>query len=406
MSMNQQCHLTCDDLSSIISQNQMKAIKKLSSGKILWGGTGSGKSRTSIAYYYTQECKMMSDPKPLYIITTAKKRDDEEWFDELELFKLMDGGPLIVVDSWNNISKYINVKDAFFIFDEQRLVGKGAWVKAFQYISKHNNWILLTATPGDRYQDYIPVFIANGFYRNKTEFGRRHIVYSRFTKYPSIEKYLDTEYLDGLISYLLVELPSDKHTVKHYIYKVVDYDKDLVQWINKNRKDPETNEPFKQATNLFYATRKAVNNTEYRDLAVLEILESSPKAIIFYNFDYERDRLIELCNNNNIIFSEWNGHKHQTIPNTDSWCYLVQYTAGAEGWNCITTDTIIFYSLNYSYKTTIQSIGRIDRMNTPYVDLYYYFIKTDAWIDRAIFKALREKKKFNENVFYKKLKLA
>ena len=46
-----------------------------------------------------------------------------------------------------------------------------------------------------------------------------------------------------------------------------------------------------------------------------------------------------------------------------------------------------------------QSAGRIDRLNTPFTDLYYYHLKTRSGIDLAIAKALKEKRKFNESSF-------
>ena len=46
-----------------------------------------------------------------------------------------------------------------------------------------------------------------------------------------------------------------------------------------------------------------------------------------------------------------------------------------------------------------QAAGRIDRLNSPYRDLYYYHLKSRSGIDIAISKALGQKKQFNERKF-------
>lgn len=393
---------------------QEKAINQMTNGCILCGGVGSGKSRTAIAYYF-RVCgggwkdgyTPMKHPKDLYIITTAKKRDSLEWEGELGPF-LMSVNPeatmykhKIVIDSWNNIGKYSGVRDSFFIFDEQRLVGSGAWVKAFYKIAKSNNWILLSATPGDTWSDYIPVFVANGFYKNKTEFTREHCVYSRFTKYPKIDRYVNTNRLIRLRDRILVDMDFKRQTISHHEDVYVNYDIHTYKELIRTRWDIWNDKPFKSANELCYAMRKIVNIADSRQIAVLEIVEKHPRAIIFYNFDYELDILKNLYYGEDVEIAEWNGHKHQPVPEGKKWIYLVQYTAGCEGWNCITTDTIIFYSQNYSYKVMAQASGRIDRLNTPYTDLYYYHLKSRSGIDLAISRALSEKKKFNERKFTK-----
>lgn len=308
----------------------------------------------------------------------------------------------VVVDSWNNIGKYSEVKDAFFIFDEQRVVGYGAWTKAFLVIAKHNKWILLSATPGDTWSDYIPVFIANGFYRNKTEFVREHIVYSRFSKFPKVDRYLNTGRLIKLRNSILIDMDFVRSTVPHHEDVYVKYDTSFYKDIIKTRWDPYENKPIKNASRLCYLLRKAVNTDDSRMVALLEILEKTPKAIIFYNFDYELEMLKNTLSCwHGVDIAEWNGHRHEPVPDSDNWVYLVQYTAGAEGWNCIKTNTIIFFSQNYSYKIMEQSAGRIDRLNTPYTDLYYYHLKSRSGIDLAISRALAKKKKFNAKQFTK-----
>lgn len=404
-----------------LKDHQVEAVKNLQNGSILCGGTGSGKSIASLAYYFFEQGGNllnnaagnnyipMENPKDLYIITTARKRDECEWEGELSHFLLSTHSDVnfyknkVIVDSWNNINKYIGVTNAFFIFDEQRVVGSGTWVKSFLKITKSNNWILLSATPGDTWQDYIPVFIANGFYKNKTEFTNEHVVYSRFSKFPKVDRYINTGRLIRLRNKILVDMEYEKHTVPHHIDMFVEYNPWDYKKIYKDRWNPSKNCPIKNASELCYELRKIVNSDINRQIKVIDILTEHPRAIIFYNFDYELDILKQLLapltNTNNFEVAEWNGHKHQPLPECDNWAYLVQYNAGAEGWNCIKTDTIIFFSQNYSYKVMIQSAGRIDRLNTPYTDLYFYHLKSRSGIDLAISKALKSKKKFNEQHF-------
>ena len=396
---------------------QLEAVDKMRNGCILNGGVGSGKSITALAYYYIQQGGVintdhyvnMVNPKDLYIITTARKRDTYEWDGELLPFLLstdpkVNGYPnRVVIDSWNNIGKYVDVKNAFFIFDEQRVVGSGAWVKSFLKIAKNNEWILLSATPGDTWIDYIPVFVANGFYKNRTEFIRRHVIYKRFSKFPQVDRYFDTGRLVRLRNYILVNMDFKRKTVAHHEDIYTNYDIFSYKKLIKTRQDLETGEPFKNAAEFCQGLRKLVNTSDSRQLAVLEIFEKHPRVIIFYNYDYELELLKDLAYGTDVEVAEWNGHKHQPIPESDSWVYLVQYNAGAEGWNCIKTDTIIFYSQNYSYKIMAQASGRIDRLNTPYTDLYYYHLKSRASIDLAISKALHNKKKFNESGFDRKI---
>ena len=396
---------------------QLEAIGKMKNGCILNGGVGSGKSLTSLSYYYLQNggsleflsgkdyIPMPNPPKDLYIITTARKRDTFEWEGELSHFLLSTHEELnkydnkVVVDSWNNIQKYKDVEDAFFIFDEQRVVGSGAWVKAFLKIAKKNQWILLSATPGDTWSDYIPVFIANGFYKNKTEFMREHAVFSRFSKYPKIEKYIGTGRLIRQRREILVDMKFERETIQHHYDIYVEYDNKLYKDVMKRRWDIWNDEPIVNASGLCYALRKIVNSHESRSTKLLELFETHQKMIVFYNFDYELEILKSLYFGEGVIIAEWNGHKHEPTPTGNRWVYLVQYTAGAEGWNCITTDTIVFYSLNYSYKIMHQSAGRIDRLNTPYKDLHYYYLKSRSGIDLAIERALNDKRKFNESSF-------
>ena len=393
-----------------LKEHQKLALAKMHNGCILCGDVGSGKSITSIAYYFVKSGgslepfrfpKVMRD---LYIITTAHKRDTYEWDDELVHFGMSQSGKnfgnKVYVDSWNNISKYVCVKNSIFIFDEQRVIGTGAWVKAFLKITANNEWILLSATPGDKWLDYAPVFIANGFYRNITEFRYMHVIYSPFVGYRKVDRYVNVKRLEKLRAMTLVEMPFARKTVQHHINVFVDYDINKYKDIMKRRFNDETKEPFQNATEMCMALRKVCNYNPAKLNALIDIYHEHPKLIIFYNYDYELDILRDLCEQMGIPYAEWNGHKHQPIPDKDIWMYIVHYSAGAEGWNCILTDTMVYFSSNYSYRTMVQSAGRIDRLNTKFIDLYYYHIKTRSPIDKGIDRALMEKKKFNELKFY------
>ena len=399
--------------------HQIKAVKETHNGAVVKGGVGTGKSRVALAYFFLKVCKgglsingkgdtrAMEAPRDLYVVTTAKKRDKKEWEAEAVAYGLSARRDLsfsnvqVTVDSWNNIPNYEDIKDAFFVFDEQRLVGNGAWVKAFLKIAKSNQWVVLSATPGDVWMDYAPIFIANGWYKNRTEFIRRHVRYATYTKFPKIEGYLETAELEALRRRVLVEMPYEKHTTRHISQVLVDHNEELFKKIIVDRWHIYEDRPIKDVSELFAVMRKLVNSDNSRLGAVMEALEKHPRLIVFYNFNYELNMLRVLGNTLEIPTSEWNGHKHQEIPDTETWLYLVQYTAGAEGWNCVSTDAMLFWSLNYSYKVREQGMGRIDRLNTPFKDLYYYFLRSSSAIDQAIHKAVVTKKNFNEKDYFK-----
>lgn len=405
-----------------LADYQLKAIDELKTGSILCGGVGSGKSRTSLGYYVFKECggelkvngegcyKEMKRPRDLYIITTAKKRDSLEWEKECADFllnkdpELSQSNVKVTIDSWNNIKKYKDVYGSFFIFDEQRLVGSGEWVKAFYNIARKNHWILLTATPADVWSDYIPVFVANGFYKNKTEFTQKHCVYNRYTKYPKIDRYVGERELRKNRDSILVKMADQRTTTRHQIWNITDYDEELYKVVFINRWDPYENCPIQECGKWYYLQRKVVNSDPSRLRKLKEIYDERRRIIVFYNYDYELEEIrhfIQDCGE--ISYAEWNGHKHENIPNSDEWIYLVQYSAGSEGWNCTSTDTVVFFSQNYSYRLMEQAAGRIDRMDTGYKDLYYYYFRSLSYVDTQIHRAFKNKKKFNEDInFFKK----
>jgi hypothetical protein len=380
--------------------HQEKALKELDNGKILYGGVGSGKSRVAAAYY-----KRVEADADVYVITTAKKRDSLDWEGEFAAHgvgKRLDAtvGGRLTVDSWNNIGKYSQIRGAFFIFDEQRIVGAGEWAQKFIQIARNNRWILLSATPGDTWLDYIPVFVANGFYRNRSDFKQRHVVYNTYAKFPKVDRYLEVGTLVRLRNQILVHMPYAKHTTRKTEIINVDYDREMFDKVWKHRWNVFKDKPLRDVAELFLVMRKVVNSSSTRFEALTTLIGKHPKVIVFYNHDYELESLRSLANSG-ITVAEWNGHRHQPIPSSSSWVYLVQYAAGAEGWNCVETDVMVFYSLTYSYKLFEQAYGRIDRLNSPFSILHYYVLMSDSIIDKAIWKSLKSKENFNIHKFVK-----
>jgi len=380
-----------------LAPHQKKALAELRDGCILWGAVGAGKSRVGMAYYALTE-----EHEDLYVITTAKKRDSLDWLTEAAHFGIGKErnatlAGTITIDSWNNLHKYVDVKNAFFIFDEQRLVGSGKWSKSFLKIARDNRWIMLSATPGDTWMDYVPVFIANGFYRNRTEFKREHVIYAAFSKYPKIERYVNVQRLDRQRKKILIHMPYAKDTIRHDIIEWVDHDEKMMARVLKTRWNVFEDKPIENIADLFYQMRKVTNSDPSRLDAVWKLYHKHGRLIVFYNYDYELNILREMSKE--ITFAEWNGHKHEPIPHTDEWVYACQYIAAAEGWNCTTTNAVAFWSLTYSYKLFEQAHGRIDRLNTPYQDLYYYIFRSKAAIDWAVWRSLKSKQNFQMDHF-------
>lgn len=397
---------------------QIQAVRQLQNGSILAGGVGSGKTLTSLAWYLTSVCNAASFRKggslakkkvkgspTLYVITTAKKRDSLEWEEEAARLGLSTDpacsftGSSIVVDSWNNIGKYSDREHAVFFFDEQRASGSGRWVKEFLKITKKNTWLLLSATPGDVWMDYLPVFMAHGFFRTRTEFMEDHVIFDRFAKYPKVKRYIGEAKLQRLRRSILVEMPVERHTTRERETVYCDYDRDLYKWVVKNRMDPWTEEPLRDAGGVCRILRKVVSDNDWRSEQAKRILSSNERVIVFYNYNYELDRILAVAESLGLPTAQWNGHRHDAIPTEPRWVYICQYTSAAEGWNCTSTDTVLFWSLNYSWRVTEQCEGRIDRLNTPYSRLRYYFLESHSSIDEAVRRSLSLKKVFNERAF-------
>lgn len=397
---------------------QIQAVRQLQNGSILAGGVGSGKTLTSLAWYLTSVCnvasfkeggslikKKVNGSPTLYVITTAKKRDSLEWEEEAARLGLSTDpacsftGSSIVVDSWNNIGKYSDREHAVFFFDEQRASGSGRWVKEFLKITKKNTWLLLSATPGDVWMDYLPVFMAHGFFRTRTEFMEDHVIFDRFAKYPKVKRYIGEAKLQRLRRSILVEMPVARHTTRDRKTVYCGYDKDLYKWVVNNRMDPWTEEPLRDAGGVCRILRKVVSDNDWRSAEAKRILSSHERVIVFYNYNYELDRILAVAESLGVPTAQWNGHRHDAIPRGDRWIYICQYTSAAEGWNCTSTDTVLFWSLNYSWRVTEQCEGRIDRINTPYSRLRYYFLESKSSIDEAVRRSLNSKKVFNERAF-------
>ncbi len=396
-----------------LDEGQLEAVEKLRKGSILCGAVGSGKTRTALAYYLkvcegsvningASEFSLMKKPKDLYIITTAKKRDSMDWQSSCTYFAFTLNPVTITVDSWNNIKKYKDIENAFFIFDEQRLIGSGIWVKSFLKITRQkqqNHWLLLSATPGDTWIDYIPVFIANGFYPTRSDFKQRHCLYNTFSKYPKLEGYVGVHRLEELRDSILVPIKYKKHTVPHIVSIIVPYDEAMYSVVEKDRWNPLTDEPIESLASVCYLLRYASNRNIARLYELKKVLDKHHRVIVFYNFDYELDFIKDHADMFAAEIKEYNGHKHEPLPESERWLYLNNYISAAEAWECTETNCIFFFSQNYSFRVITQCSGRIDRRNTPFTDLYYYHIRSNSKIDKAMLHCYNTKEIFNEKIF-------
>jgi len=387
-----------------LREHQKDALREMHNGCVLYGGTGSGKGYTALHYYIENE-----SPKKLFVITTARKRNDRDWEEEAESLKIFTMGRYsskhgeIVVDSWNNIEKYKDVEGAFFIFDEQRAVGRGTWAKMFVKIAKQNNWILLSATPGDTWMDYVPLFVANGMFKDRTDFQRKHVIFKPYMKFPVVDRYINETKLQLLRNHILVEMPYDRLTTRHENWIEVGHNQEFMDLAWGRRWNALEDKPIRDPAELFRTMRQISNMHPSRLEYVLTALKKHRRLIVWYNFDYELELLRRLPASTTlgeiVPILEYNGYKKDRLPDEGPMIYLVQYVAGAEAWNCTTVNAMVFYSLTYSWRNFHQAQGRIDRMDNTHMDLYYYMLVSNTKIDSKIQEALERKEDFNEREF-------
>lgn len=386
--------------------HQRDAIRKISNGNVVVGATGSGKSLVGLVYYYTNILEGSVEPfrKPtksvsLYIITTATKRDSLDWNSECAEFALSTNqeasvnGIKVVIDSWNNIKKYKDIRGGFFLFDEQKTTGYKRWSKIFIRIAKNNRWILITATPSDRWMDLLSVFIANGFYKNKRDFVNQHVTYNPYVKYPSITGYRNVNKLRILKKRIFVIIDYQSPSIIENKVISVDYDVDALTQIEKTEWNPFTDSPIINLSEFASVLRRSLNSHPSRINEAIRIRNTVKKLIVFYNFNFELEILKH--GYSGIKIGELNGHRHDALPVGSDWVYLVQYNSGNEAWECFTTNHMLFYSLNYSFRIMTQAKGRINRLTSGFNYMYYYYLVSNHWLDKGIQKALNKKRDFN-----------
>lgn len=371
---------------------QRDAVDRMHDGCVLLGRTGSGKTMTALGYWLKVHAQ-----QDLYVVTTPAKRDAMEW--EGDSAKLGQYLPPERVVSWNKIKDFEYLESAFVVFDEQRVSGSGKWVKSFLKIAKSNDWILLSATPGDVWIDWLPLFIANGFYRTRTQFTDRHVIWDPHTRYPRIKRYIEEDRLERCQEAICVYLASPNPISRMVHDELVSYDSRKYAEVTRKRWNPFEVRPMMDAGELCRVQRRIVLENVCREEALERLLKGHPRALVFYSYNYELEAIKAVCERLGRSYGQRNGHRHDPVPvSKEPWVYIVQYQS-ADAWNCISTNIAILYSLPYSWRQQEQAMGRIDRMNTPFDELHYYRLMTDSTIDNAILACLDRKETFNERVY-------
>jgi hypothetical protein len=137
-----------------------------------------------------------------------------------------------------------------------------------------------------------------------------------------------------------------------------------------------------------------------------EFLEDTDEVVtIFYQYNVEKDLIVELLHNLGKSFVLVNGDtkdKYNEINNKTYDVVVGQYQAMSESLDGLQhkSHIMVMYSLPESSLTYKQALGRIDRIGQTKVPMYYYLVMKDT-IDQSIYHLIEQKIEFSEETLDK-----
>lgn len=393
---------------------QEKILNKSKENYLFHLGTGTGKTIIALHHYIKY-----SYPLDLIIIAPAVKVKEGGWDREIK-FVFNELGlemPKYEVVSYSKLKKYV-AKKGHYIFDECHYIKNSTSLRgkiSKELVKKYATcFSLLSATPASKWEEWCNYFILWGICKNKTEFYKRYVVMGR-QRYGSIE-------FNTVVGYQNTELLKEhikRRTSKKYTVNDMVEMPDLIeQYIEfkcsseykkiKNDRIMESNGSIIKLdtiSKLYSTLRQQANITD--KLEYLEYIINSNEednVLIFYNFNYEKDMIINYLKSKKIkVDYIINGvtknypikENFELINNTVT---LVQIQAGGTGIELTYINKVVYFSPTYSYQDYIQSIGRAYRNGQENKVLVYKFkvlnsIETDIW------ECLERKEDFNERLY-------
>lgn len=389
---------------------QLEILKQIKDYSLLPLGTATGKTLIALHYYINNHLD-----KPLVIYCPLAKYLEGGWVSEFNSLKSKYNliTKDITVVPYSQINKYAVADNSFVILDEAHYVKNpmAKRSKAIREILNNKPFIMLSATPGTKVEDYCHYLMLWNKFKYKTHFENEFLIKDSLMlgsrKIPVVKGYKN---LDKFSS-ILKQHSTSRLTVNDIVELPELILKDVSLTPSKEYKDIKKNRILKLDNDVILLDTQIKLCTYLRQYVspkekishlediVSECKQLNENLLIFYNFKSELREIEKIVKIDYLI----NGDvkifpSKEDFKNLNSKITVVQIRAGGTGIELQYNSQVLFYSPTYSYQDYEQALGRAYRPGQNKKVLVRRF-NTINTIEADVWEAIKNKKDFDEKMW-------